>query len=1080
MSAHNIIDLGFSEDVVKEKGKILEALNEVYQSAKKIDGLRIEIKMSNSIKDFKAVTKDLETQYQRLTETIKNYNQVLEDHYKQQQKTAEAQKKEAQAAADAAQAKVQTAKSVGEVNAAYGSMLGNIEGSLVALRKLKGALNENQVAQRSLAKDYQAGNITLDQYNASLLQLEKQEKLLGQAIKQQNLYITSQTKELIAAEDSYDQLNAKMLQLERTWKALKKTDRESEIGVNLQKEVAAARAELTKMDETIGNHQRKVGNYALAWNGLGNSVSQLTRELPAFANSLQTGFMGISNNIPILADEIKRIRVENAALKAEGKPTTSVLKQLGSAFFSWNTALSLGITLLVVYGKEVGELITSLIKGKQAIDEAKLSQEAFSKALESTDYKSAVANVAELTDKIELAKKGFIDKKQVLQEYNSTIGKTTGKVTDLESAESQLVKNKDVYIEMMAQKAAATYAYQQYAEKTVEAQKKITDGPGIKGYIKMIGAFLGSNQNLNEMAKAGVEAVVEGYNEDTKAALGYKDIATKIMKDIASTAKQNKWTPFGSADDKTAKQQSILAKKMLEAQKKSNEAQLQQQAALNKSLADLDSIGYAARQGFLKKYYAIEQQIIADNAKYDLQQAGLTEEQKVAIKEEAAKKSLDLTVKFNSENAKLQQKADADFKAQYEKDLEEMKSFEQKHGKELQILKFKQRDDDAKLELENGQSRLQDLTTQYNNEQAALTESLNKKEISQTEYAQRMIKLQREYTAEAIKLQIAAAEAAAKLTTDPKEFLELQNKISSLRKSYQDFVKESDENPMPKWQIWAQKMLPYVERVAEALNNLASTMQSIGDIDYNNQKAELDELAQKADDNYSKEQENIANSTLSEAEKANKLKVLEAQHDAQKQQIEKRQKQADNERAQFNKQISIINIISSTAEAIMKTLAQGGWFALPLTYTIGAMGAAELAAVVATKVPQYAEGTDDHPGGPAIVGEGKHRELVITPDGKIGMATKPMLMDLPTHTQVIPITPEFLSREKDYQFAQLMELAKIKKPDYMEIAPWQLKQLAQAYKDANQSRGKRIQVNNINIDLGWAKYVQRNTRGIDD
>lgn len=1079
MAVENIIGLGFSPDVVQEKGKIIEALNEVYKAAQKIDGLRIEIKMSDSLKEFRKVTNDLQVQYEQLTKTIKDYNKIATEYQKAQEKAAEAEKKAAAAASATAEAQQQSAKSVKEVNSIYGSMIGTIERTLETLNNLKAQLNSNRQAQDNLNKDYQEGKIALQDYQTQLIQLAKEEKLLSQDIKQQNLYLTAQAKELISTEDSYDQLNAKLNQLERTWKSLNKTQREGEVGVNLQKEVAAARAELTKLDETIGNHQRKVGNYAGAWNGLGNSVSQLTRELPSFANSLQTGFMGISNNLPILGDEIKRIRLENAALKAEGKPTTSVLKQLGSAFFSWNTIMSVGITLLVVYGKEIGEFVKGLFGAKTAIDKMKLSQDDLKKALEGTDYKTAIKNVQDLTINIDLAKKGFIDKKDVVKQYNDTMGKSTGKVSNFNEVVKKTNEIGPKYVEVMLYMAAANVALEEAAKKAYETEelrrKKLED------YQNALdrGAFFNiRSQKEYDNAQAQIaKNEQERKDKAVKASQDAKKAQLDIAKDFREkAAKIAKTSSIDLFTDKSQKGTSNYQSKLLEAQKKGNEAQLQQQATLNKSMADLESIGYTARQGFLKKYYDVQQQIIADNAKYNLQKAGLTSEQKQEIQQEAASKSLALTVRYNTENAKLQEKADTDLKAQYKKDQEDVKSFEQKHGKELEVLKFKQRDEDARKELEYGQSRLQDLTTQYNNEQATLTDSLNKKEISETEYAQKILLAQRRYLEESVSLQIAAAEKAAKLTTDPKQFLDLQNKISALKKSYQEFVKETKDNPMPDWQIWAEKAKDKVERVAEALDNLASAMQSIVGISYDNQKTELDELGQKADDNYTKEQENIANSTLSEEEKANKLKVLDAKHDAQKQQIEKRQKQADNERAQFNKQLSIVNIITSTAEAIMKTLAQGGWFALPLTYAIGAMGAAELAAVVATKVPQYAEGTEDHPGGPAIVGEGKHKELVKTPDGKISIADKPMLLDLPKHTQVIPLSREFIDREHAWQWQQIAELTKVQPIDHWEMMAREIRLLKMAYKDGNQ--GKTHVHNNIKVDLGWYEYIQRNVRGL--
>lgn len=130
---------------------------------------------------------------------------------------------------------------------------------------------------------------------------------------------------------------------------------------------------LKEIDQQLGNHGRHVGDYARSWNGLGNSINQITREAPAFANSLNTGFMALSNNIPILADEINNLTLKNKELAAAGKPTQSIFKQVASSFLSWQTLLSLGVTLLTIYGAKLWELAT-------AGDAASKSQKALSDA----------------------------------------------------------------------------------------------------------------------------------------------------------------------------------------------------------------------------------------------------------------------------------------------------------------------------------------------------------------------------------------------------------------------------------------------------------------------------------------------------------------------------------------------------------------------------------------------------------------------------------------------------------------------------------------------------------------------------
>jgi len=127
-------------------------------------------------------------------------------------------------------------------------------------------------------------------------------------------------------------------------------------------------------DATIGKNQRNVGNYASGYNALGNSINQLSREAPAFANSINTGFMALSNNIPIFADAIGQLNTQNKILKAEGKPTVSVFKQIVGGLLSWQTALSLGVTLLTIYGGKMVEWIGTMIKGSDATKSLKENQ----------------------------------------------------------------------------------------------------------------------------------------------------------------------------------------------------------------------------------------------------------------------------------------------------------------------------------------------------------------------------------------------------------------------------------------------------------------------------------------------------------------------------------------------------------------------------------------------------------------------------------------------------------------------------------------------------------------------------------
>ena len=111
------------------------------------------------------------------------------------------------------------------------------------------------------------------------------------------------------------------------------------------------------------------------------SVQQIARELPAATMGLNMFFLAISNNLPVLTDEIKRAKAANEELKASGQSTVPVWRQLISSIFSWQTALMVAITVLSMYGKEIASWVGSLFKSKDALEETRREQERLNKSM---------------------------------------------------------------------------------------------------------------------------------------------------------------------------------------------------------------------------------------------------------------------------------------------------------------------------------------------------------------------------------------------------------------------------------------------------------------------------------------------------------------------------------------------------------------------------------------------------------------------------------------------------------------------------------------------------------------------------
>lgn len=177
-----------------------------------------------------------------------------------------------------------------------------------------------------------------------------------------------ETKEMQAAEGSIRQLQAQVARLSDIYANMGAEMREGEAGQTLLKNLKEQYAELSRLEQAMGNYRRNVGNYASAWNGLGVSVQQVVRELPSLSMGFDMFFLAISNNLPMLTDEIKAATEAYKQAVAQGQKATPVWKQVLSSITSWQTALVIGITILAQYGDEIIDWVKGLFTAKEAID----------------------------------------------------------------------------------------------------------------------------------------------------------------------------------------------------------------------------------------------------------------------------------------------------------------------------------------------------------------------------------------------------------------------------------------------------------------------------------------------------------------------------------------------------------------------------------------------------------------------------------------------------------------------------------------------------------------------------------------
>lgn len=253
--------------------------------------------------------------------------------------------------------------------------------AMIELRQYQNEVSRLKAVVAALNKEELQNGQLSSKKRGQLLSASTSIEEYKQQISRLRRELANQIKLEQAATGSMDEMSQALSRMRIVYRSLNKEERESTLGQNLLKNIQTLDTKIKELDASIGNHQPNVDNYASSWNGLSFSIQQVAREIPSFTYGIQTGFMSISNNMPILFDEIIRARKAVEALKKAGESYVPVWRQIARSIISWQTLLVAGITVLTLYGKEITGWVGSLFKGKKAVDAARVATEQFHETL---------------------------------------------------------------------------------------------------------------------------------------------------------------------------------------------------------------------------------------------------------------------------------------------------------------------------------------------------------------------------------------------------------------------------------------------------------------------------------------------------------------------------------------------------------------------------------------------------------------------------------------------------------------------------------------------------------------------------
>lgn len=244
----------------------------------------------------------------------------------------------------------------------------------------------------------------------------------------------------------------------------------------LEKQLEELHAQLKMLQnesESVQVTPADIPNAQRQFNGLHNSIQQMAREMPSLAMGPQMFFLAISNNLPIFTDELARARKEYDELQKSGKKGTPVWKQVLSLLFSWQTAMTTGIMLLVMYGDEIWDWTKSLFGAKKGVDEFNISLKEMTE-IEKDGRAQMVRTRFELKSVIDEIKNFTGSKEQEkakVEALNRKYGESFGYYKTLSEWYDAIIKKSEDYVQSLYLQAKV----QNLVKKASEVDEKIAE-----------------------------------------------------------------------------------------------------------------------------------------------------------------------------------------------------------------------------------------------------------------------------------------------------------------------------------------------------------------------------------------------------------------------------------------------------------------------------------------------------------------------------------------------------------------------------------------------------------------------------
>ena len=434
-----------------------------------------------------------------------------------------------------------------------------------------------KVREQTISLMFQEQNaIRLNQKELKILgEIENSEILLSESQQMRRSQLTNSVMQHQQAVNSLQQILEKEIEIESVVRAsmdemgkslervrvsyeqLSESEQTSQFGQDLLDNIQEADTKIKQLDETIGNYQQNLAVGGDSWGNLNISIQQLGQGLPSISDGVKTFFSAISNSVPILIDELEKAKLKNEEFKKSGKETIPVWKQVASSLLSWQTALSVGVTLLTLYGDKIVDWASTLFTTKKALSETYQSLEDYQKAV--GDSSGSVIGTLEqlsngwnqLGDDVNAKKKYILDNKEAIDSMGVS-------VTNVAEAESLFNANKDAFILSILQRAKAAATMELAAEQYKKGVQKMMEADSIKA----------KGVTFSDKLKSFFAKSAAG--EDLSGSLVNADLSPEAFVKSAEESKRKEAESFFTSGDELVKEYTKLSENANEGLKNIN------------------------------------------------------------------------------------------------------------------------------------------------------------------------------------------------------------------------------------------------------------------------------------------------------------------------------------------------------------------------------------------------------------------------------------------------------------------------------------------------------------------------------